>query len=214
MRILIFSSIFFLLIGFTTSVSCQTAKVISKVTSLTNKAGAKIFIKDKSKYSKVFIDELTATKYPDSIKVIDNYIIYGKNKTNFPNDLTINKDYIFKATKDNQSYLLKVKRINETTLKFDFNLYKKDKLVFTDKGEVDLGASFVLATEIDIDDHAVGGSYSSYEYLKELNGCWFYIRIGIGKDEKNNQRAKVIFGCNDKSKMKLNLDYCPILRTE
>lgn len=202
----------FLILTFSSCNNNKATRVISTVDSLTNKSGTKIFIKDKSKYSKVFIDELTATKYPDSIKVIDNYIIFGKNKTNFPNDLTINKDYIFKATKDNQSYLLKVKRINETTVKFDFNLYKKDKLVFTDKGEANISATFFLGTEADTDVQT-GKTYFYYEYFKNSNSGQTAISVRIGKNGKNKQEARIQY-YDDKSKIKLKLDRCPFLQTE
>lgn len=64
------------------------------------------------------------------------------------------------------------------------------------------------------EDTELGEGYGSSEYWDNSNNCWFSIRIGIGKDENKKQRAKLTYGCEDKSKQRLNLDECPTLRTE
>lgn len=183
-----------------------------------NRADSKVFVKDKSKYSKAFLTGLNAMKSPNysSIKLIDNVIIVDNKTTKFPDDLKMNNNYVFKAVKGEQSYLLNVKRINESTLNFEFKLFKKEHLVFTDKGEANIGASFFVGTEMDRDDQFGKGygEYDAYEYTKELNNCWFIIRIGVGKDAKNKQRATVLFGCKDKTRQALDLKDCPTLRTE
>ena len=190
-------------------------KVNPTISKSVNQTSPKIFIKDKSKYSKEFLAELNVLKSPknSSIKVIDNIIIVGTKTTKFPDDLKMNSQYFFKAMKGDQSYQLNVKRVNESTLNFEFKLLKKEHLVFSDKGAANIGASFFIDPEMDIDDQS-GKGYSAYEYTKEINNCWFIIRIGVGKDAKNKQRAKVTFGCKDKTKQALELKDCPTLRTE
>ncbi|MBP9924044.1 MAG: hypothetical protein KBF92_09450, partial [Bacteroidia bacterium] len=47
-----------------------------------------IYIKDKSQYDQTFIDGLS--DYDEPIKLIDNYILVGKDTTYFPEDLSIN----------------------------------------------------------------------------------------------------------------------------
>ena len=197
---------------------CNVSKAqrVSKTGDMTvNRTSPKIFVKDKSMYSKVFLAELNALKSSknSSIKLIDNVIIVDNKTTKFPDDLKMNNNYVFKAVKGEKSYQLKVKRINESTLNFEFKLFKKEHIVFTDKGEANIGASFYIDPEMDKDDQADKG-YSAYEYTKEYNNCWFIIRIGVGKDAKNKQRAKVTFGCKDITSKSLDLKECPTLRTE
>jgi len=194
---------------------CIAQKVNKTIDKSINQTSPKIFVKDKSKYSKVFLAELNALKSPKSslIKLIDNVIVVDKKTTKFPDDLKMNNNYVFKAVKGERSYHLNVKRINESTLSFEFKLFNKEHLVFTDKGEANIGASFFVAPEMDVDEQN-GKGYSAYEYTKEINNCWFIIRIGVGKDTKSNSRAKVMFGCKDKTKQALDLKDCPTLRTE
>ena len=179
----------------------------------TKEKQSKIFIKDKTKYSATFINELTASNYNEQIKLIDNYIVVGKDTTEFPHNLNINQTTIFKATKDKKCYDLTVTRINETTLKFIFKLTDNEqKTLHTETGEATLGAMFFLASEVDEDDQT-GGAYGSSEYWKKKNDSWLSIRIG-GKDNNGKLRAIITYGYDDKNNKELNLDDCPILRNE
>ena len=171
-----------------------------------------IYIKDKSQYDQIFIDGLSV--YNEPIKVIDNFIITGKDTTYFPDDLQLNKKTIFKGTKDNKKFLLTVSRTNLTKLNYDFQLTDKDnKIVFSKSGKAILGSMFFLASEVD-EDIQTGDSYGSSEYCDKTNNCWFSIRIGIGLDNNEKKRATLTYGCEDKNKQTLNLDECPTLRTE
>jgi len=182
-------------------------------TVLIKQKQCKIIIKDKTNYSATFIDELIASNYKEPIKLIDNHIIVGKDTTNFPHDLNINQTTVFKATKDKRNYDLTVTRINETTLKFIFKLTDNEqKTLHTETGEATLGAMFFLASEVDEDDQT-GEAYGSSEYWKKKNDSWLSIRVG-GKDNNGKLRAIISYGCDNKNKKELNLDECPILRTE
>jgi len=179
----------------------------------TKEKQSKIFIKDKTKYSATFINELTASNYNEPIKLIDKYIVVGKDTTEFPHDLNVNQTTIFKATKDNKNYDLTVTRINETTLKFIFKLTDNDqKTLHTESGEATLGAMFFLASEVDEDDQT-GEAYGSSEYWKTDNDGRFSARIG-SKDDNGKLRATITYWCDGKRKDKINLDDCPTLRTE
>lgn len=171
-----------------------------------------IYIKDKSQYDQTFIEGLV--EYNEPIKLIDNYILTGNDTTYFPDDLSINKVVVFKATKDNNKFVLTVKRTNLTNLTYNFQLTDKDnKTVDTKSGQAILGSMFFLASEND-EDSQTGDGYGSTEYWDKTNDCSFAIRIGIGKDDNGKLRAMLKYGCNDKNKQTLNLDQCPTLRTE
>jgi hypothetical protein len=171
-----------------------------------------IYIKDKSQYDQTFIDGLA--DYNEPIKLIDNFILIGKDTTYFPDELSLNNATIFKAIKDNNKYLLTITRTNLTNLNYNFKLTDKDnKTVDTKSGKAILGSMFFLASEMD-EDSQTGDGYGSCEYWDKTNECWFSIRVGIGKDGRGKQRAMLNYGCNDKSKQTLNLDECPTLRTQ
>lgn len=180
-------------------------------TVLADKQQQGIYIKDKSQYDQTFIDGLA--DYNEPIKLIDNYIITGVDTTYFPNDLSLNIPTIFKASKDGNKYLLTVTRINLTSLTYEFQLSDKDNnTIDTKSGKATLFSAFFLGPEGDVDTES--GGYGSQEYWDKANDCWLSLRIGIGADNNGKKRAKVTFGCEDKSKQTLDLDDCPVLRTE
>lgn len=182
-----------------------------QITSI-NKDQTDIFVKDKSKYDQTFIDGLSG--YNEPIKLIDNYIITGKDTTYFPDDLPLNKQTIFKGSRNSRNIVLAVTRTNLTDLTYNFHLTDLDNKTIDNKaGEAILGSMFFLGSENDADSQT-GETYGSYEYWDKSNGCWFSIRIGIGEDDNGRQRATLTYGCEDKIKQTLNLDECPILRTE
>src|SRR5690606_29930970 len=61
-------------------------------------------IKNKSLYSKEFVKDMQAFKYPSQIKVIDDYLIADGDTIKFPDALDLNKEYIFLGTKNNLQY--------------------------------------------------------------------------------------------------------------
>ncbi len=190
----------------------DTKSVDTLQTISADKKQSDIYIKDKSQYDQSFIDGLSDYKEP--IKLIDNYILTGKDTTYFPNDLSLNKATTFKATKDNNKFVLTVTRTNLTNLTYNFQLTDKDnKTVDTKSGKAILGSMFFLASEMDEDSQS-GDGYGSSEYWDKTNNCWFSIRIGIGLDNNGKQRAMLTYGCEDKNKQSLKLKECPTLRTE
>ena len=172
-----------------------------------------ISIVDKSNYDQTFIDGLSDFK--EEIKLEKNYIVVGRDTTDFPDDLPLNTKRIFKGDTDEQNYVLTVTRTNFTNINYKFKLTdKKNKIIADKSGTAILSAGFVLASEVDEDEGEDGVAYGSSEYWDKANDCWFSIRVGIGKDEKGRQRAKLVYGCEDKNKRTFNVDQCPTLRTK
>jgi hypothetical protein len=190
----------------------DTKSIDTLQTISADKKQTDIYIKDKSKYDQSFIDGLSV--YNEPIKLIDNYILTGKDTTYFPSDLSLNKATTFKASKGNNKFVLTVTRTNLTNLTYNFQLTDKDnKTVDTKSGKAILGSMFFLGSEMDQDSQA-GDGYRSSEYWDKTNDCWFSIRIGYGKDKNGKQRAMLTYGCEDKNKQSLKLVECPTLRTE
>jgi hypothetical protein len=177
-----------------------------------DKKQSDIYIKDKSQYDQSFIDGLSA--YNEPIRLIDNYIITGKDTTYFPDAFPLDKAIVFKGTKADNNYLITVTRTNLTNLTYNFKIIDKaSKIIGTKSGKSILGSMFFLAAEMD-DDSQTEEGYASYEYWDKTDDCWFSIRIGYGKDKNGKQRAMLTYGCEDKNKQSLKLDECPTLRTE
>jgi hypothetical protein len=190
----------------------DTKSADSLQTISADKKQSDIYIKDKSQYDQSFIDGLS--DYNEPVKLIDNYILTGNDTTYFPNDLSLNKATSFKATKDNNKFVLTVTRTNLTNLSYNFQLTDKaNKTTDTKSGKAILGSMFFLASEMD-QDSQVGDGYGSSEYWDKTNNCWFSIRIGIGLDNNGKLRAMLTYGCEDNYKQSLKLEDCPTLRTE
>lgn len=159
----------------------------------------KLFIKDESRYSKAFVEELRRMNYPSPIQVIDNILVVEGDTIAFPNDLTINREYTFTGEVGHQIFSLFVTRINESSINYVQKVHKKQAVVYADSGQADLSAHFFLASEVDEDD-ITGTSYGSIEYRKKSYPCLYSIRIGIGSDDQKRLRAAVGYGCKGKTK--------------
>lgn len=179
---------------------------------LSNIQSAVIYIKDKKSYDQTFIEGLYYYKEP--IKLVDNYIITGKDTTYFPEELPLNIKTTYRGAQNNQNFVLTVTRTNLTNLNYNFQLIgKNNKIIDTKSGKVVLYPVFFLAPETE-EDLGSNDSYVVREYFEKSDKCWISLRLGIGKDKNGKQRARVNYGCDDNSKQALNLDGCPILLTE
>ena len=191
------------------SANKNTADSTQTVSTINRKQ--RIYIKDKLRYDQAFINGLSA--YNEPIKLIDNFMLVGKDTTYFPDDLHLNKEYVFKENNDSHNYVLAVKRTNETTLKFNFQLFENRKLIHTETGEANLPSLFFLGSEGEA-DIKTGDSFFSHAYQKKDKRIWLSINIGMDKDYKGKQRARITYRYMDKSKQTSNLEECPILRLE
>jgi hypothetical protein len=161
-----------------------------------------IYIKDNSQYDQTFIDGLA--DYNEPIKLIDNYIVTGKDTTYFPEDLPLNKVTTFKAFKDDKKYELTVTRTNLTNISYNFRLTDKDnKTIDSKAGKAILSSGFFMGPEGDND---IDGGYGSQEYRDNSKDSWLSIRIEIGRAAGGIQRAKIHYGAADKTNNSFNLD--------
>jgi hypothetical protein len=198
------------------SCNSQTDKAGNSVDSLQT-AGANIkrtdiYIKDQSQYDSSFIHGLS--EYIEPIKLIDNYIITGKDTTYFPDDLPLNKEMVFNAAKDKNKYELTVTRINLTTIAYKFIQTGKDhKTMISRSGNAVLGSMFFLASEVP-EDEISGSGYGCSEYWDKTTDCWFSICIGIGLDDNGKKRATLSSNCEGKNNQTMSIKDCPTLRTK
>lgn len=177
----------------------------------TDKQTSETTIKDKSQYDQSFIDGLS--EYNEPIKLIENFILVGQDTVYFPEDLQLNKETVFKGTKDQKNFVLNVTRTNFTSLNYTFQILDKDNKVVNNKsGKATLGSYFFFGSETD-DDDETGEGYLSTEYGDNSAGCSFAIRIGE-KDDNGKLRAKIKLYCEDNKAKNIDLDDNPTLRTE
>lgn len=163
-----------------------------------------------SQYDSLFINGLS--EYKEPITLIENYILIGQDTVYFPEDLQLNKETVFKGTKDLKNFSLSVTRINLTSLNYNFQLSDKDaKTINSKSGKATLDSLFFLGSETDDDE--TGDEYLSVEYFDNSPDCTFAIRIGE-KDDKGKLRAKIKLSCNDHQSKNIDLNDNPTLRTQ
>jgi len=166
---------------------------------------------NKTQYDQLFIDGLS--QYSEPLKLIDNYILIGQDTVYFPEEIQLNTEITFSGTKDQKNFVLKVTRINLTSLNYHFQILDKDAKTITRKvGKATLGSFFFLGSETD-DDDETGYGYLSVEYYDNSADCSFAIRIGE-KDDNGKLRAKIKLYYKDNNLKNIGLDDQPTLRTE
>jgi hypothetical protein len=177
----------------------------------TDKQKQETTIKDKSQYDKSFVDGLS--EYNEPIELIENFILVGQDTVYFPEDLYLNKETIFKGTKDQKNFVLSLTRTNLTSLNYTFQVLDKDfKTINKKSGRATLGSLFFFGSETDEDDET-GEDYLSVEYYHNTADCSIAIRIGE-KDGNGKLRAKIKLYCEDNKLKNIGLDDNPTLRTE
>ncbi|MBL7791097.1 MAG: hypothetical protein JNK77_02145 [Saprospiraceae bacterium] len=165
---------------------------------------------DSSQYAPDFLQQLKASDYPEKMSLQGEYLLVGTDTVYFPTQMALGKIYFFSADGGGKSYRLKVKRVNLTSLDYEFQLHRLGLPSYNESGRADLSAMFFLADEVDEDDES-GEAYGAAEYSRAANGCWFNIRIGHDPDQEGHLRAEVRLGCGDK-KHEAPVDDSPTLR--
>ncbi len=143
----------------------------------TNTPTREITIENKADYSTRFISQLynTAfTEYP--VHLIKRKIVIGNTTVYFPHDLNLNQTYQYKALKNDTTFQLELKRINESTLTYTFKISFSDQPIIQENGEADIMPYFYLAPE-GTNDLATGESLTSNEYIDESDNS--VISIGV-----------------------------------
>ena len=147
-------------------------------------------VKDKSLYSKEFLESLEESEYPKDITVVDNYVITGGDTITFPDMLELNKQYIFKGKKENKDYELNVKRISLCDIVYSYAVKEGERVISTqEKYEAYMPSTFFLYDEKYTNDKN-GSEFTVVPYLSKK---YANVYIGIGyKKEGNNLLAVLV----------------------
>lgn len=163
--------------------------VTDAITADTIVSKGNIYIKDRSQYSPEWIADVEANE-PGyrPIKIINDYMLIENDTAYFDTSLKLKQDYRFTAFTDSHFYQLTVKRINYTTVEYDFTLFKDEESVFNHKGKAHLGSYFFLGDET-FNDEEEGIGYLATEYYdKNPDG----LVVDIGEpDEEGRIRANI-----------------------
>jgi hypothetical protein len=189
-----------------------TSTTIDRLQTIsTQKQKPDIDLQDKPQYDQGFLDGLS--EYNEPIELIDNYILVGKDTIYFPEDIQLNKETVFKGTKDQNNYVLTATRINLTSMTYNFQLSSSDnKIIASKSGKATLGSLFFIGSETDEDDKS-GESYLSVEYWDNSSDCSFAIRVGK-KNSTGKLRAKIKLYCKGNKSKNIDLGDNPTMRTE
>lgn len=149
----------------------------------------KLYIKDPSLYSPEWIAAFKAdSSHFKTAKIMGEYIFIDNDTAYFDTSLKLKQDYRFTAFTDSHFYQLAVKRINYTSIEYDFSLLENEKPVFNRKGNAHLGSLFFLGSESSSDDETGEGYLATEYYDKSAGG----LTIDIGEpDTQGRIRANV-----------------------
>jgi hypothetical protein len=164
-----------------------------------------VTFKDKSQYSKAFVEALESGPGPWRIQVIDDHVIVDNDDYTFPNELALNKAYVFTAAVDARSVRLTVTRNSHTTVRYELELRENETVTLADMGQAGLDPLFFLANAFNVQDEQTGTFYGGYVYRIEDAGCSFSLGIGRGMDEQGRLRARLNRSCNAPSRDTPNL---------
>jgi hypothetical protein len=169
----------------------------------------KVFIvKDSSKYSSEFINDLRRLSSDfDTIVLINDTIIIKSRPFNghsyiesvdtvsIPTIPPLNKRLKYKKVVENKKYELSIERINYSNVEYNFRI--NDSLY--NSGQLVLPAGFILGDEFDEDEE--GMAIPVIQYI-DKSKCWTIIRIDA--DTQEYLRIQVICWHNSKDSFDIN----------
>lgn len=148
-----------------------------------------LYIKNRSLYSPEWIADFeTNNNQYKSVRIMGDYMLVDNDTAYFPDELKLKQDYRFTAFTNMNFYQLTAKRINYTTLEYDFTLLENEKVIYNRRGRAHLASFFFYGSETFTDDET-GDSYLATEYYdKDPDG----LLVDIGEpDEEGRIRANV-----------------------
>ena len=178
-------------------------KVIFSPNLTSYKMPTKFYIKDKTKYSKQFISEFK--KYHgiyETVSLIEDTIIINNDRKELiiiPTDLPLNKIIVYKNEDKENEQTLSVKRVNISTLEYNYYKIVNGRKVNERQGKADLQPIFYYGAEgtFEDKDENIYGMNRYIDYSEK--DCWTYIYIGVRSIEK----SFLIYGCeNDRYKFR------------
>ena len=171
----------------------------------------RIYIADRSLYDDAFVTVIST--YPDTLQLIDDYVVVGRDTTYFPTVLELDREIIFQGKNKNYNVWLTVTRTSLTNLMYQFKLTGNNNKVIDTKSGTALIGMFFLGDEIDIDLERNEG-YASTVYWDRSDDYLFSIRIENEPENSSIIRAMVHYRYKDQSKKHLEIQDCPTLRTK
>jgi len=132
-------------------------------------------------YAPQFLHDLYNTRVgSDSVSLIDNTIIAGRDTIRFPDYFTKNRRIEFAATKDSSQYKLVVFNGTYTNIWFDFSVVRNRKQAQRFTGQAGMKADFFTtkASETDTDNPADTTTYNVTTYYGESDKYTYNIKVG------------------------------------
>jgi len=160
-----------------------------------NAKPTEFYIKDEIKYSENFISQFK--KYHgiyetvSLIELIEDTIIVNSDRKDtiiIPTDLPLNKMIIYEKLEKEKKQILTVKRINISTLEYNYYEIINGKKVNERQGTADLDPTFHYAAEGTFEDENenIYGMNKYVDYSEKDLWCRTYILVGVGSIEKSS----------------------------
>jgi len=169
-------------------------------------SNTKFFIKDESKYSQTFLVEFkTRHSVYETVSLIDDIIIINNDQVGhiiIPTDLPLNQQVTYQKIENSKKQVLTVKRINYSTLEYNYYEETPGQKTSQRQGTADLEPVFYFGAEGTFEDENEN-VYGMNEYIDSSEkDCWTNIYVGVGSIEK----SQITYGCEtDRNKFNSKL---------
>lgn len=147
------------------------------------------YIKDEKEYSETFLTEFKARhNIYKTVALIGDTIIINNDRENFiliPTDLPLNRFVVYEKNTSEVKYTLTVRRINFSTLEYNYFETVNGKKKNEKQGQADLEPVFYFGAEGTFEDENEN-VYGMNEYIAlSNNDCQTLIYVGVGSIEKS-----------------------------
>ena len=163
-------------------------------------------IKDSSLYAKTFLQDLYNN--PDSISLVENYVIYKHDTVYFPDYFDGNRQTFFETLKDSADYKLQIFNCTYTKIQFIFSATKNNKRIQNYYGEAELQPNFFSSRDTTAND-ADSVKVRVYRYKGENDKYDYEIYFGTIGDKLLSR----FFARAKDSITNKNFTVCPALQS-
>jgi len=161
------------------------------------------YIRDSSNYSLEFLIPVTdRLNNAESVALIADSIIVNNDRADaiiIPTDLPLNEIIIYSAKRGDKLYKLTVKRINYSTVEYEYIQKEKNKIIVSRNGLASLAPTFFYGVEGTIETK--DKTYGMNKYIDYSVDCHTYLLIGVGNiseseyhSDCDNKKENIVSG--------------------
>jgi len=152
---------------------------VKKLDNQEQKRNVILIVKDSTQYSKRFLAELRAWGPGHKFELTDNKIVADSQHGTIIQLIPKGETVVLRGLKNDKKYELRLRRIDYTSISYEFLFVDKDGKLLTEQGIGEIRSDFMLGSGMDEDDKGLDYGISSEYWTNDDRKNLSSIRLGV-----------------------------------